>query len=143
MTAVAQELKDCVETVIVMPNENSDNFKTRCKEKGIPYVSLDLSRITRETSVAISYVLFFGAEIYRLSRTLNNKDMQIIHVSGGSWQIKPVIAGRLAGKRVLWHLNDTSMPRIIRMLFKLLSPLAHGYIFASQRSKKYCGGLID
>ena len=35
------------------------------------------------------------------------------------------------------------MPAFIRIIFRLLSRLADGYIFASERSKAYYGGLVD
>ena len=61
----------------------------------------------------------------------------MIHVSGGIWQFKGAIAGKLAGRKVLWHLNDTFKPFFFRALFSLLSPLVDGYIYASERTKHY------
>ena len=143
MIAVAEGLKGSADTILVLPRDNSEPFRRFCEKRGVSYKQVLLSRITKERRVAIRYFFFSMFEVVGLIRFFGKSSAQIVHVSGGSWQFKGVIAGRLAGKKVLWHLNDTSMPGFIRALFKILSPLADGYIFASERSKEYYGGLVD
>ena len=143
IVAVAVALRPEVETTVVMPRENAERFCDRCDRKGLGYQLFSMSRITKEWRVALRYVLFFGAEILRLVSYFRGHPAEIVHVSGGSWQFKGVIAGCLAGKTVLWHLNDTSMPGFIRATFRILSPLADGYIFASHRSEDYYGSLVS
>ena len=70
-------------------------------------------------------------------RLFRRENFDLIHVSGGSWQYKGAIAGKLAGLPVLWHLNDTSMPLLFLRVFGLLSGLATGYAYASERTKTY------
>ena len=60
-----------------------------------------------------------------------------MHVSGGSWQIKGLIAAKIAKTKVIWHLNDSQMPTIVRLIFKFLSNFSDGFIYASSRSFKY------
>jgi len=143
MIAVAEGLKGSADTILVLPRDNSEPFRRFCEKRGVSYKQVLLSRITKERRVAIRYFFFSMFEVVGLIRFFGKSSAQIVHVSGGSWQFKGVIAGRLAGKKVLWHLNDTSMPGFIRALFKILSPFADGYIFASERSKEYYGGLVD
>ena len=126
-----------------MPYENSKGFCERCDENEIDYHNLPLSRITKEWQVALRYVFFSSIEIIYLVSYFHSHSAQIVHVSGGSWQFKGVIAGWLTRKKILWHINDTSMPGFIRIIFRLLSRLADGYIFASERSKEYYGELVD
>ena len=66
----------------------------------------------------------------------------MIYVSGGSWQFKGAIAGKLAGIPVLWHLNDSYMPLFIRIIFRMLSGLASGYVYASEKTKNYYKNYI-
>jgi len=139
---VACTLEDRLKTTVIMPIENSVQFRQRCKQKGVNYVILPLSRITREFKVAIRYILFFFPEILRLFLVFRKNHFDLIHVSGGSWQFKGVIAGRLAKKKVLWHLNDTAMPGVIRWLFSITSRWADGFIFASERSRIYYAPLM-
>lgn len=143
MVNVAKSIRSSVSTTIVMPKENSAGFGRCCDEGEIPYHAFPISRITKEWSVALRYVLCSGIEVLYLVRFFRNHSAKIVHVSGGSWQFKGVIAGWLTRKKILWHLNDTSMPVFIRIIFRLLSRFADGYIFASERSREYYGGLVD
>jgi len=131
---VAKALKPQVETTVVLPDENSSQFRALLDQYRISYKTFKLSRITKEPKMALKYLLFSWYEIIQLARYFRKEDFDLIHVSGGSWQYKGVIAGKLAGKKVVWHLNDTKMPHLIKTIFSLLSGLADAYIFASNRS---------
>jgi glycosyltransferase involved in cell wall biosynthesis len=67
----------------------------------------------------------------------------IIYCAGGSWQIKAAIAGYLCKKKVIWHLNDTYVPKIVKIIFSHLSFMADGYVFASEASKSYYANTIN
>jgi glycosyltransferase involved in cell wall biosynthesis len=139
---VAAELSDTAPTTVIFPNENSENFKSKCEAVKIPFITLNLSRITTEWKVALRYVFFSAYEVFKLVRIIKKENFDIIHVSGGSWQFKGVLAGRLARKRVLWHLNDTYVPTFIRIFFSVFSRFADGFIFASERTRDYYIDLI-
>jgi glycosyltransferase involved in cell wall biosynthesis len=139
---VAAALKGRVKTTVIMPVENSEVFRKKCDDYGIAYQTLPLTRITKEWRVALRYVLFSFVEIIRLALYFRRSNFDLIHVSGGSWQYKGVIASKLVGKKVVWHLNDTSMPGFIRRLFAMVCNLADGYIFASGRSRDYYRPLM-
>lgn len=140
--AVAAALRGRVDTTVVMPAENSKAFQQRCDAFSVSYRVLPITRITKEWHVAVRYVLFSFFEVLWLTRVLKRSGFDLVHVSGGSWQFKGVLAAKLAGKKVLWHLNDTSMPKFIRRLFSVISPLADGFIFASERSRDYYDGMV-
>jgi len=46
--------------------------------------------------------------------------VDIVHCNG-AWQVKGIIAGKLAGAKVVWHLNDTRMPFFIKVVFSFLA----------------------
>ncbi len=138
----AASLRERVETTVIMPVENSEAFRQQCDAAGVAYETLSITRITREWRVALRYLLFSVVEIVRLARLLKRSEFDLVHVSGGSWQFKGVIAGKLAGKKVLWHLNDTAMPAFIRRLFAITSRYADGFVFASERTRQYYRPLI-
>lgn len=140
--AVAAALRGQADTTVIMPAENSEAFQKRCDALGVSYRVLPITRITREWRVAVRYVLFSFFEVLRLAWVLKKGGFDLVHVSGGSWQFKGVLAAKLAGKKVLWHLNDTSMPGFIRRLFSVTSRLADGFIFASERSRAYYDGMV-
>jgi len=135
--SVAKALAKKIETVVVMPEQNADLFQNACTENEVEYIPLPLNRITREIKPAFRYLVFFPYEIIRLFLTFKKTNIDLVHVSGGAWQIKGVIAGRLAGCKVLWHLNDTSMPNFVLLMFKFFSPLCDAIIYASERSREY------
>lgn len=142
MVRVAKALEGRAETLIVMPRANSGRFREMCELHGVRWRALPLSRITKEWRTALAYLLFSPVEVVRLARLFRREAVDLVHASGGSWQIKGVVAARLAGIPAIWHLNDTSMPGWVRLLFRIVRPLASGFIFASDRSRAYYGGLI-
>lgn len=138
---VAYALRDKVETTVIIPRENSEHFRNKLDDYKIQYKVFNLSRVTKEFKVAFRYLFFSWLEIINLIRYFRKEKFDLIHVSGGSWQYKGVIAGKLAGMKVIWHLNDTSMPWFFRKIFSLLSNLPDAYIFASQRTREYYKAL--
>jgi glycosyltransferase involved in cell wall biosynthesis len=139
---VAYALKNDIDTIVILPKSNSDRFQEKLRQYAVNFKLFDLTRITKELRMIVRYILFSGVEIFRLTRFFKDQKINLIHVSGGAWQYKGVIAGKLAGKKVLWHLNDTSMPSFIRGVFSLISPMADGFIYASERTKAYYQPLI-
>ena len=142
ITRVASALQGRVETIVIMPSENSESFRAQCDAMRVPYRTFHISRVTKEWQVALRYILFSPFEIARLVSFFRKGSFDLVHVSGGSWQYKGVIAGKLAGLKVVWHLNDTSMPWLFRQLFVVFSRFVVGYIFASKRSKEYYGSMV-
>lgn len=142
MVRVAASVAGRAETLIVMPESNSESFCELCDSNDVPYRILSLTRITKEWRVALGYLLLSPIEILRLAKLFRHEEVNLVHASGGSWQFKGVVAARLAGVPSVWHLNDTAMPGWLRLLFRLVQPLASGFIFASHRSCAYYGDLI-
>jgi glycosyltransferase involved in cell wall biosynthesis len=142
MITIANEIDNMVHTTIIMPTENSENFQKKCKEKKISYCAMSMTRITKEWLAILRYIFFSFIEIARLYFFIKKENFDLVHVSGGSWQYKGVIAGKMAGKKVVWHINDTMSPVFIRSIFFMINNLSDGFIYASNRSKEYYGSLI-
>lgn len=141
MIMAATAMKGRVDTTVIMPTDNSEKFIDRCEAEGIKYKAMSISRITKEWRVALRYIFLSIFEVSEITRFLKSEKFDLIHVSGGSWQYKGVVAGKLAGIKVLWHLNDTAMPVLFRRIFSIFSTMADGFIFASESSKQYYGSL--
>jgi len=142
MARLAERLSKEVETTVVMPRSNSKGFEELLRKSEIRYRTISLSRITREPAAAVQYVLCSVFEILALYIFFKKEAFDIVHASGGAWQYKGIIAGKLAGCRVIWHLNDTALPRFFRWLFQQLSGIPDYYIFSSNRTKSYYDSLI-
>ena len=139
---VAHALKGQVETTVILPRQNSDRFRKKLDTLDVPYETIRLSRITKELTAALCYMLFSVFEMIHLVRYLRKEKFDLIHVSGGSWQYKGVIAGVMSKTKVIWHLNDTRMPWLFQKIFNLLSGLPDAYIFSSERTRNYYSLLI-
>jgi glycosyltransferase involved in cell wall biosynthesis len=142
MVRVAVAMKESVQTIIFMPKENGTQFEGLCRKNGIPYQRLLLSRITKQLGPAIRYIVFSPIEIFILAKAFRDEDIDLVHVSGGSWQFKGIIAAKLAGVPSIWHLNDTLMPGWIRSIFGLLAPMTRGFVFASERTREYYSSIL-
>lgn len=142
MVRVAVAMRGRVDTVIVMPRENGAPFASLCERSGVPYRAYAITRITRQLGPALRFVASFPVELFVLARAFRREGVDLVHVSGGSWQFKGIISAWLAGVPSIWHLNDTLMPGWVRSLFRLFAPLASGFVFASNRSREYYGNLV-
>ena len=136
---VAKRLKEHgVETTVIYPKYQSDLFKQKLDTYGIRNIRLPLHRLTKDKKHLLAYFLFFFYDIIYLYLFFKREQFDIIHCSGGSWQFKGIIAGKLAGSKTLWHLNDTGMPGFLRWIFRLMAPkFADGLIVAGKRVRDY------
>ena len=142
MVLVANALQGRVDTTLVFPRQNSLAFQKLCREHQVVYETLPLTRITKEWRVAIRYLFGSVFEVLRLAKYLRSQTFDLVHVSGGSWQYKGIIAAHLAGVPVVWHMNDTYVPRLFYKLCLFVSRLASGFIFASEASRAYYAELL-
>jgi len=51
--------------------------------------------------------------------------------------MKAILAGKLAGAKIVWHLNDTELPRILKIIFNLVGSLSDGFIVAGSGVYQY------
>ena len=143
MAMVSKAMPENIETTLIIPRSNSKEFLQLCHKLNIRYKTVYLSRITKQLLPALAYISFSLFEILYLVYLFRKEKYDLIHVSGGSWQYKGVIAGYFSKCKVIWHLNDTYKPKIFRLIFSALASLADGYIFASERTKEYYQAMID
>lgn len=141
MVVVARELEGRVATTLVIPARDSEPLQALCREAGVRFRTIATARGAKSPGAMLAYLLRFPFDLAAARRALRGEAVDLVHVSGGAWQFKSVIAARLAGRPVIWHLNDTSMPRPIRAVFRLAAPLASGLIYASERTRAYYEGL--
>lgn len=139
---MANAMADNIETTVIMPKQNSAKFQQICNDNNVKYKVFPLTRLTREKVVAIKYIIFSVFETIKLCIYFRKEKFDIIHVSGGSWQYKGVIAGKISGIKVLWHINDTYAHPLFRKLFSKISYLSDGFVYASNRSLEYYRDVV-
>lgn len=143
ITLVAGQLRQLnVETTVFLPTAESESFRQALDEVGVYWKAFSLRRLGRGWRVIFAYLFDFPREIFHLWRELKHGNYDLVHISGGAWQYKGVIAAKLAGKKVIWQLNDASLPSYLRLVFLLLAPLADGYIYSALRAKVYYKNYI-
>ena len=139
ITEVASELyQHDIHTEVILPQNQSEAFQDSLSSNNVSYKVFHLHRLTKEKKMLVRYVLLFFYEIGVLWAYFKKKRFDVIHVSGGAWQIKGVLAGKLSGSKVIWHLNDTQSPRFIGFIFKVLAPrCADAFITAGNRVRQF------
>ena len=141
MTSLA--LKGRADIILFIPEENSKEFQTLCDKSNIPYIVVNLTRLTKELSVAVRYFFFFLFEVVKLYIHFKKRKYDIVYIGGGAWQIKGLIAAKLAGIKILWEMNDTYSPHFVKYLFLMLNRFSDGFVFASKKSQEYYTPLIS
>ncbi|MBF0144551.1 MAG: glycosyltransferase family 4 protein [Magnetococcales bacterium] len=127
-----------VATVVLHPTERSERFVELLERNGIAHVAIPLQTLSRNMRLFGRYLWRFPADIRAICRVLARERPELVHVSGGVWQFKGVLAAALVGVKVVWHLNDTSLPLALRWLFPLVAFLgADGFIVAGERVRRY------
>ena len=138
IAAVAEKVKQYgIETIVVFPKKNATLFYKKLNEKNVKTRQLSLHRLTKQKIHLMKFITFFVPELFFLYRLFKKERVDIVYCNG-SWQIKGIIAGKLAGAKVVWHLNDTRAPFFINIIFKFLAiNCCDAFIAAGQRARAY------
>jgi len=138
MLAGSEQDHKGIQTKIVGPS-SADRLLDECTHRSIEYLPLKLTPLSRKPQIIVKYLISFISEVYKLKSTINQQAPDIVHCSGGSWSIKACLAAKLAGVPFIWHMNDTSQPRIVLSLFgflvRKLKP--SGVLYSGTRAKLY------
>ena len=87
---VAASISSEVETIVVMPSENSEDFQKLCANSNISYQTIKISRITKELSILMRYIFCFPIELFRIFTLFKKLKPDLVHVSGGAWQFRSI-----------------------------------------------------
>lgn len=135
---VAQALKaHGVESIIIFPVMDSAAFEGYIREHDVASIKLDITRLTLQKKILLRYLLRFFSEILSLRRAFKRARCELVHVNG-AYQFKVAIAARMAGIPVIWHLNDTYAPALLKSVFAMVAGrCASAFIVAGERVREY------
>ena len=138
ISSVSGRLEDFgFDQIVIFPDVDSDRFYEKLSLQRISTKRISLHRLTKEKKHLIKFVLLFIPETLSLYKLLKQEGVDIVHCNN-SWQFKGVLAGRLAGKKVVWHLHETATPFFVNIIFKFLARnFADAFITAGERARSY------
>ena len=135
--AVAQRLKEMdVETLVICSRYGSDRFAAEAAKRNIHLLPLEIKRLSRRPAAIVEYLLTFGREVFVIRGILIRENVHIVHCNSAR-QFKGVVAAWLSRKKVIWHLQDTWSPRIVKILFKIFSLMTDYFIVAGYKVAEY------
>lgn len=138
VVAVAERLqRGGIESIVIFPKKNSDFFHKKLTEKGIQTRRLSLHCLTRQKVGLVRYFILFIYEVISLYKMIKKEDVDIVNCNN-SWQIKGVLAGKLAGKKLVWTVHETERPHFINIIFKFLALyFCDAFMTAGERARSY------
>ena len=142
LLSIASALQGKIDVTIIFPINNSKNFETYCKEFNIKYLLSPITTLHRNWITIFKYLILFPYKVIKLAFLFKKHNFNLVHINGGSWQYKGLLAAKLAGIKVIWELNDSFTPGIIRFIFYLLNNLSNSFLYGSHNTKKYYEKLI-
>ena len=83
------------------------------------YLLRRLQCLTRNATVInlFFFCLYLPYNLYKIRKIIKLERVDIVHTNGIT-NILPALAARLSGAKVVWHLNDTMTPGIVRRLLR-------------------------
>ena len=134
---VAKELKKHhIDTFVLLPKNNAEGFVSLLNQYKINFLIINVKKLTKKYLGILKWLIYFIPQVFSLVKIIREINPDIVHCNA-SWQWKGVIAAKLAGKKVVWHLNDTKMPFFIKIVFRFLVKKADGVIVEGKRVKDY------
>ena len=134
---IASACANDIETTVILPIQDSKSFIDLLEDNSIKYVQMNFAPARKNLADILKYFFSYAPQVVWLTKQLKKGGYDLVHVSGGSWQTKGVLAAKLAKIPVVWHLNDSFMPKVIRVAFSFFSYIPVGFIFSSHRTREY------
>ena len=129
-----------VETTVLFPNKNSEDFKESLDKLNVPYIETSMHRLTKAKLPLLMYVLTFIPEVLKLIRIIKKNNFDIV-LCNSSWQIKGVLASRFTKAKSIWIQNDSYQPNAVKKLFNFAAKKADAFVFVSNRTKDFYASI--
>ena len=138
ISVVSRRLKNFgFNQIVIFPIFESERFYKELNKEEIETRRIVLHRLTKRKKHLIKFILYFIPEIVVLYNLVKKDDIDIV-ICNNSWQFKGVVAGKLAGKKVIWHLHETSTPFFVNIILKFLATyFVDAFIVAGKCVRNY------
>lgn len=110
-----------IHTTVLFPQSGDRQYESWLTSRGADFLRLRIPIIRGYVHMKdnIKFVLCWPIALCRLARIMRNGHFDIIHANGVT-NVLPVLTGVLLRKPVVWHWNDTLMPKWFVCLAKPL-----------------------
>ena len=131
--AAAKALKQCsIHTIVAMPDGEGD-FAGRLSHEGIPFYRIRGMLRPRGTWNPVpqaSWLAHLWGSVQQLRKIIEKENIDIVHQNDAS-HIQGAIAGRLAKRKVVWHVHGYSYPILEKICKPLVCRLANTIVASS------------
>jgi glycosyltransferase involved in cell wall biosynthesis len=127
-------------TTVCLP-AGGGNVEDLAREAGVDVVRLDFERIPppRDGRRVLRWVVRLPGDIRRFVGLFRRERPDVAHVNGAFF-LAPAIAAKLARVPLVWHINDTVLPRRVAPLFgALVRLMADEIVVAAKAVAKHYG----
>ena len=127
-------------TTVCLP-KGDGNAADLALEAGVPVVRLGFERIPhpRDPRRLLRWAFRLPGDIRRFMKLFRYERPEVVHVNGAFF-IAPAVAARLSGTPLVWHLNDTLVPKWVAPVFgALVRALADGVVVAAEAVADHYG----
>jgi glycosyltransferase involved in cell wall biosynthesis len=128
------------ETILCIP-QGEGNTVTFAEEKRVPVRRITFSPIPSFGKLGrlTKWLTLLPFDIRRFSRLYREERADLVHVNGAFF-VPPAVAAKLSGVPLVWHMNDTIIPRRAAPLFgKLVNGLADWVMLSAQAVGEHYG----
>jgi len=127
-----------IKTQIVIAKKDSETLYKMAQKLKLNVSLLDIRLLSKKKSLVLTYLLFFIPDLIKIITSINRFNPDIVYCNS-SPHFKGVIAARLLGKKVIWHMHDTYQPKIILGLFQVVRSVfgVHHFVASSMRTIEY------
>ncbi|MQA92879.1 MAG: glycosyltransferase [Gemmatimonas sp.] len=129
-----------IETVVSLP-AGEGNAASILAAAGIAVRRVPTERIPKPRNPLrlLRWMLTFPRDVYRFSALLKQEAPEVVHLNGAFF-LGPAIAARLLGIPVVWHLNDTVVPRrAAAILGRIVHHLAARIVVSAEAVAQHYG----
>ena len=133
--------KDKIE--IVFPFEKSSILKNKLKKTKIRFSQIKLSWPKKNFLGIFIFICNLIYDLIKICKIIKARKFDIIYVFGGASNFRTIISSLILKKKIIWHLHETKINLLTKIIFKILNSKNIKFIFSSETCKKYYLSFIN
>jgi glycosyltransferase involved in cell wall biosynthesis len=131
---VSDKLRDYgVRCILFFPFRNAEFFKNKLKNLALSYKKIALYPLSKNFLSCIRWLFGSPFSVTNLYFNIKYHNVDLVHIHN-TWNFQAVIAGKLAGKRVVLDVHDSVIPLPIKPIFFASALLSDGIIVRGKKT---------